>query len=295
MPRGLSEIFMSDLITGLLRPILERVQKDKSLCLEIREDYINIYYRGGNLLKISKESVGYTLSFDKNYLENPDMLILPSPKIAEISELANWLQTLPNLKQAIDLYAKNTSEREFQQLVVRDNNFGSIARSTDYYICDIEYQNETGRFDLIAVRWPSTGSTRKKQDSHRLILGEVKYGDNALDGVSGLHAHIQGINKFLSNPGNLSSLKNEMVKIFQQKKALGLLDVAKDLTGFGDELPMILLLLVNHDPEKSRLKEILQSLPDSPHAEVRIATSSFLGYGLFDPAIIDVKSGISRL
>ncbi len=43
-----------------------------------------------------------------------------------------------------------------QQLILHDNNRGSIARSTDYYICDLEYANPHGRFDLVAVRWAST-------------------------------------------------------------------------------------------------------------------------------------------
>ena len=49
-------------------------------------------------------------------------------------------------------FGENRSdEREFQQLMVRDNNFGSIANSTDYYVCDIEYDSDNGRFDMIAV------------------------------------------------------------------------------------------------------------------------------------------------
>ncbi len=52
--RKLSEQFMKDLVDsdGVLQPILTRVKKDSTLMLAIRENYINIYYRGGNILKI---------------------------------------------------------------------------------------------------------------------------------------------------------------------------------------------------------------------------------------------------
>jgi len=48
MPRGLSDKFMAALTGGVLTPLLDRVKADSTLCLEIREDYLNIYYRGGN-------------------------------------------------------------------------------------------------------------------------------------------------------------------------------------------------------------------------------------------------------
>jgi len=45
--RGLSKKFMNDLNEGILTPLRRRVLADRSLCLEIREDYVNIYYREG--------------------------------------------------------------------------------------------------------------------------------------------------------------------------------------------------------------------------------------------------------
>jgi hypothetical protein len=55
--RRLSIDFMNDLkdTNGLLYPILERVKQDHMLMLAIRDNYINIYYRGGNILRVNKE------------------------------------------------------------------------------------------------------------------------------------------------------------------------------------------------------------------------------------------------
>lgn len=290
--RGLSSEFLADLEGGLLAPLRERVTRDQSLCLEVRENYINIYYRGGNVMCVASAAGGYSAFFDRKYFQDavPPM---PEPRLCEASDVAGWLTALPMLKQAIDL-AQPGEEREVQQLVLRDNNRGCIARSTDYYVCDIEYANHHGRFDLVAVRWPSTPAARKVQNGHRLVLGEVKFGDGALDGSAGLHAHVNGVNGFLAAPGNLAAIKEEMLRVFNQKRALGLIDCEKDLTGFSDEPPVLLLVLVNHDPAKSRLRDLLRTLPPSPQAELRVATGSLLGYGLYDPAILTISEALAR-
>ena len=41
--------FKSDLEEGMLSPITKAVISDTSLCLELRGDYIDVYYRGGKL------------------------------------------------------------------------------------------------------------------------------------------------------------------------------------------------------------------------------------------------------
>lgn len=53
--RALSTTFMNDLKSnGILHPLLERVKQDHTLMLSIRKDYINIYYRGGSILKVKR-------------------------------------------------------------------------------------------------------------------------------------------------------------------------------------------------------------------------------------------------
>lgn len=59
--RKLSVKFMGDLVNpdGVLYPILTRVRKDHTLMLAIRENFINIYYRGGNILNIKEHNKGF--------------------------------------------------------------------------------------------------------------------------------------------------------------------------------------------------------------------------------------------
>jgi hypothetical protein len=293
MSRGLSQEFILDLQAGgLLEPIVDRVRGDQSLCLALRADYINVYYRGGSLLNLGRSPSGYAASFDPKYLGDDRPRSTPIRNAADVSD---WLASVPAKKQAMDTYPKYSTEREAQQFILRDNNFGAISRSTDYYVCDIEYASDHGRFDVVAVHWPSSPAERKKPDARRLVLGEVKFGDAALVGASGLHAHINDVNAHVANPHNVGELKREMVQVFNQKRALGFLECEKDLLGFSDEKPLLLLLLVNHDPDKSRLRELLQTLPPSPHADLRIASACFMGYGLYDPAILTVDQALQRL
>ena len=46
---------MQDLSAGYLKPVLDRVKSDQTLMLAIRDGYINVYYRGGSLLKLEEQ------------------------------------------------------------------------------------------------------------------------------------------------------------------------------------------------------------------------------------------------
>ena len=68
--RELSVSFFNDLMddNGLLHTIRERVKTDDTLLLAIRDGYINIYYRGGNILRIQEQGKGVCQAFfDKQY------------------------------------------------------------------------------------------------------------------------------------------------------------------------------------------------------------------------------------
>jgi len=295
--RGLSATFLHDLTAGVLRPLLDRVHLDRTLCLELRDDYVNIYYRGGNLLRLAHRGDAYVATFDTNYGKAaPTGLEVPAAEVRGPEHVAAWLEAMPHLKLAMDLTLGHhpKEEREIQQLVARDNNMGSVSRATDYYVCDIEYANAHGRFDIVAVHWPSTPMDRKRSDGRRLVIGEVKQGDNALSGQAGLHAHVRDIDRFLADPARLASLKEEMVAVFRQKRALGLIDCGRDLTSFSDEPPLVLLILANHDPAKTKLREQLATLPTAHHCAIRVVASSLVGYGLFDPGMLTVDEVLAR-
>lgn len=287
--RTLNEQFFGDLEGGLLARLTKEVTSDHTLCLELRGNYVNVYYRGGRLLTVTDASSGgYSVQFDKNYGD----VELSGPRVRDDADVIKWLDRVPSLKQAMDrhLAKKERNEREFQQLVVRENNFSRDANSTDYFIVDIEYRAEHRKqFDLVAVQWPSTSSERKEASGRRLAFIEMKYGDGALEGTAGLCNHIQDMNKFLASEDELECFKEDMVNVFNQKRRLGLIPgCEKDLESFGDGRPILLLVLANHDPGKIALGRVLEDLPECPKADLRVAIANFFGYGLYDEGVHEV-------
>ena len=295
--RALRDSFISDLKDGCLAELTAEVRSDANLCLELRGDSINVYYRGGNLMRVAQlgEATGeYVISFDPKYFAAGEEIPLPDRTVRRRADLAPWLEASPLLRHAIDRWSSNTrsnTEREFQQLAVRDNNFGPVARSTDYYFCDIEFHSQHGRFDMIAVHWPSESAVRKLACDRRLVFVEVKHGDAALDN---LHDHVRDIGEFVANPRRLEDFKRDMVRVFNQKRELQIVSCDKDLQTFSRETPLLILMLANHDPQKSALSGLLRSLPATPHVDVRIATASFLGYGLHEQCVHPVQTVLER-
>ena len=152
--RALKDRFLKDLESGMLAPLTEEVRSDHTLCLELRGSYVDVYYRGGCMMKVEENSDNfYLVEFNEKYFRRKD-------------DIVKWLNVSPCLKRAMDHYfvtVVEKSEREFQQLVVRENNFSRITRSTDYYVCDIEYEIGQRKFDMIAARWPSKPHVRRRQ------------------------------------------------------------------------------------------------------------------------------------
>ena len=133
--RSLSQTFIDTLKSGSLKPLLNLIMIDSTLCLEIRENYINIYYRGGNILRIEEKSNSFNASFDKKYLDPKSTIInkvLPA-LLASPGDVKSWIDAIPNLKHEMDLwFGKHPkNEREFQQLMLRENNFDSSAKGTE--------------------------------------------------------------------------------------------------------------------------------------------------------------------
>ena len=63
--RGIhNEKFVESLKIGNLKRMLQVINNDNRLDVQIRNDYLNIYYRGGSIAKVNSES---SVVFDKFY------------------------------------------------------------------------------------------------------------------------------------------------------------------------------------------------------------------------------------
>lgn len=298
--RALSETFMADLLKqdyGLLHPLLERVRQDQTLMLAIRENYVNIYYRGGNILKVSEQGKGlYESSFDDKYGKSG-----PTRTIESRTDAKQWVEAFPHLKEAMDLYFSEHSkpEREFQQLVARENNFSTISNETEYFITDIEIAGSVpnARFDMSAIR--RLGTERKNGGKCRAALIEMKYGDGALGGSAGLIKHLKDIDILISDNKRYRSLLETMESQFNQLDELELLRFNRcsketKVKLNANDSPEVIFVLANHNPRSKKLSKILNdpevvAYKHPQHFDLRFFVSSFAGYGLHADCILTLN------
>jgi hypothetical protein len=300
--RALSQSFMNNFEEdGSLYPILERVKKDHTLMLAIRDGYINIYYRGGNLLKLTEQGNGfYGTFFDDDY--NKSGIPIPDiPKVIESDiDAEKWIQTVPFKKEIMDLYfsENNKSEREFQQLVARENNFSKISNESEYFISDIEFADPSigARFDMLAIQWPA--SQRRNGRNCRAALIEMKYGDGALDGGAGLLKHMQNIDSLVSDDNRFPALLSTMEVQFNQLDKLGMLNFKRSINGTGVKLeiktkPEVIFILANHNPRSTKLARIINGTDIEKYAgsqkyDLRFYVAGFAGYGLHEKCMLSL-------
>ncbi|MDR0453616.1 MAG: hypothetical protein LBH05_02240 [Deferribacteraceae bacterium] len=305
--RCISEGFIEALKkeTGILNPILETVKADRSLMLFIRENYINIYYNGGSIMKITENTEGerYTVEFDKNYLKEYEV-VLPKYEISDNKDAAKateWKKVLPEIKHAMALFI-NAGERTYQQLVCRENNRSKISNDTDYFIVDMEYcvplKDKNPEIDMIAVKWSATSQDRKRQDDEgfktvSLAFIEMKYGDKAIDGTAGLKVHLDDMIKIFDED-KLESIRNRAEFQLNTLNYLGLIDHKNPECKFRVILPALpeyIMLLANTASKKDVFKDAIKHYDNfaKKHFELKFFVASYAGYGLFEHCMLNAE------
>ena len=232
--------FFSSLKSGNLSKMIEIIRNDKDLDLQIREDYLNIYYMGGNIAKVNSEN---SIEFDKFYFYL-DMKTIPTKtikknpiKVKEFTEKRNELirkfknqnyaEFFCDAKQIMDKwFAINPkSERMEQHELSIENQYGK----SDYTIIDIEYQVST-QSDFVYKITPNGNDTQKKprfdiiavNKKGKLFIIELKKGTKALKDKSGLKEHWDCYQHSIAR--NTEAFKREMQLVLKQKQDFDLID-----------------------------------------------------------------------
>lgn len=207
--RSINDRYINDLLSGDLAFFLRQVKdRNKELSLEIRGRYINIYYRGGSLLKITQNRNNYTFKFDSKYCLNKgddsnykiikglDPKSIKDFKVAFnllIDEMSSWLAAHPK------------PEREYQHQLLINNPA----------VVDIEYQVKNWlRLDMLMI----------KDDT--LVIVENKYGVGAIGVGASLSKHYADICRVLETQEFKDELYNSVESIIKCKQKLGLIDDA---------------------------------------------------------------------
>jgi hypothetical protein len=235
--RTINNRFIHDLLDGDLSYFLIEVKNNKTLSLEIRDGYINIYYRGGNLLRITQKQVGYEFFFDVKYCtqENDKLLIESLSKRDSISYNRHFHELIDIMDQWFELHPK--LEREHQHSLFINN----------LKIVDVEYQvRNVSRLDMLMV------------DGNTLYIVENKYGLGAVSGKAGLAKHYQDISKIIEDNETRNQLLKSIEHITHIKHTLGLRNYVVKVEDIHNI--EILFVLVNYNQKSQSLQNELNQI-----------------------------------
>jgi hypothetical protein len=292
MSRAISDKFIHDLKQGKLASLTHRVRNDDTLMLALRGTSINVYYRGGNILRLEETSNGYASSFDEKYARQGQVPRLPRAVNTE-ADCLEWIQVFPTLKEFMnDFFANHRrSEREFQQLVAWENNRSAIANETEYFFTDIELADrEIGaKVDMVGLKWRAS----ERRDGMRCtpVLVEMKYGIEAFEGRSGITKHIADLNAILGNSAKQLAINEMIAGQFRQLDELGLLRFNRSAKFGGVQLsgrPEVVLLIANNNPRSKKLLNVIKSVEEPRDYCLRFFVASFAGYGMHEACMLSL-------
>ena len=267
------------------------ILSDDTLCPVLRRDRIDIYYRGYKAFSLTVDGIV------RNHDEfNNELYVYDVPE--DISK-EKFMEYLPYIKQNIDLWIgagnKSPYEREFMQLIMRENNSKKAGNLSDYFIIDMEHQyKKRGPIPDLAALIMERG--RRKRKTYRLSIIEVKYLDRAFTGTAGIRAHIDDYVRLLNDQNLQIDLNSDICEMFYQSKKLGLLPGIKnkyERIDISDERPELLLALISRNTNngKSNRKNEVQSLKTSLEKflkeygdmldDVYVAETAEIGFGLY--------------
>ena len=234
--------FLYEIENGSLKPLVELVNSNEDLVLQIRDDYFNVYYQGGNVAKVTSSK---SVDFDENYFrthiekskENWEEIKKKRQTTMALFKKGLFSDYIDTVKSAMKYYwdnvleGKGVAEKMAQhQICILNTN------QTEYTVIDLEYQVSTEsifkyrgkrktksgglpspRFDIVAIR----------NSDHRLCVIELKKGTKALKDPSGVQEHAES---FVHTIGFDKKTKNAFLQqvidswLTQMKKKLKLID-----------------------------------------------------------------------
>lgn len=250
--RQLSKKFVDSLTKeGICRDILDYITHDPELDMQLRGDYINVYYKGGNILEIKPKSYFLNEMYfndsdkmrSKYAKKNPNVhadLVKQRDDLVKflkdkrlIADYFNKAKAVMD-KWAISLSDKKTLEEKKEQQEIAIAN----RKDTDFVVLDLEYavssvskyayngslDKQVPRFDIIAIH------------NGRLVVIELKKGLGAVSGTSGVKPHMDCFDHTIGRDINMLFVK-EMRELLHQKQVFGLLDKTLEIK---DEKPLFM-------------------------------------------------------
>lgn len=270
--RRLKESFIYDLKKGFLEGLTTAVRQDIDLDLQIRDNYLNIYYKGNSLLKLDEvDRHRYRVTVHPKFSGGMDFLEL----VDDVS-VGFFVSRIPYIKENILHYGKSSLEIEYEQMIIRANNY-EPRNNSEYFIVDRQYvAGKIGRFDLTGVYWPR--ANRHKGQLVSPCLMEVKFALNR--DIQYVHEQLERYYNAIREDS--AAIAEEIEIIFKQKLELGLfnqptnrLNAMRTLRFSPDiEQFRFILIMVDYNPF-SQLLHLDKLSQLSFAAQIRVFYSGF--------------------
>lgn len=261
--RTLSKTFLHCLKSDFLSEITKYVRSDRDLNLEIRDRYINVYFKGNSLIKVvDMGSLNhYKAEIHSKFIKGVDV-----PLDLTEDSVPVFVRCIPFIKENIIRNAKPSLELEYEQMIIRANNF-EPRNNTEYFVVDRQYVVKDGRFDLTGFHW--SRNNRQKNRKVSPCLMEIKFALNT--DIQEVHEQLAKYYEPIKN--SASQIAEELECIFRQKLELNLynqtaerLRAMKTLTFSRDICDFqFILVLVDYNPNSSLLK--MDSIKQLPFAK----------------------------
>ena len=242
MTRGLSEPFTKAFATSGLFAFYEANSKD--LLLGIRNEYVNIYYKGASVCKVEydENSGGFSCETAKKYLYGEGDYGKKSYETVSPEEIEQKYHEI--IKKNIE-NIHSPDERVAQQELIMRNNANAESK---WFCVDLEYVKQRnnrgekpyGRFDIIAI---------SKKPPYQVALIELKYGADAIGGKSGIVKHANDFAEFNKSHIFTKHMKNEIVDIV---RSLGTMNVCPITISDESEIcdtPKFYFITLNNNPK----------------------------------------------
>lgn len=220
-----SNTFFESLKTGTLSYLVERVKDDLTLDIELRDNEIEVYYRGAQLMRVNEKV------FSKSENELVKGISFPPTEVTG-ENVQKWIDVIPMIKDCLDRNVSNGknsgpkgAELEAEQIILRENNLlRGRSERTDYTIVDIEHVIDDYRFDLVAIK-SLADRVDRRTPPRTLAVIELKYGYDAIfDSEASLESHFSDMANFIID-GRLEELKKDVTVQYNFKHRLGLFDI----------------------------------------------------------------------
>ena len=208
--RGIDITFADNFKKSLLYKFY--LEHSDELILAIRNGYISLYYNCDCIARVDFRSNGKACcKINKFYVDGMEK--------ADYWDEKDIIEQYDSIKQKSD--SRNSDEKKMQQKLFLSSNHNP---SSKWFCLDIEWKKQfsnrtvsenngfNGRFDIVAV---------SKDTPHKIALIELKYGDKALGGKSGILKHVSDFYMFCEK-GYFKEFKQEIIDIIESYNRLAI-------------------------------------------------------------------------